>query len=48
MSSSLFKTVTNKLFVYKSYVFNMNMYKQDLAVYNQQWLICHKTQPTNA
>ena len=21
------------------------MYKEDLALYNLQWLICHKTQP---
>ena len=23
------------------------MYKQDLALNNLQWLICHKNQPTN-
>ena len=23
------------------------MYKEDLALNNLQWLICHKTQPTN-
>ena len=23
------------------------MYKQDLALNNLEWLICHKTQPTN-
>ena len=38
MSSGLFKNVTDKLFTYKSY-------KQDLALNNQQGMICHKTQP---
>ena len=28
----------------KSYIFNI-MYKEDLALNNLQWLICHKTQP---
>ena len=32
-------SVTNKLFTYKSYTFN----KEDLALNNLQWLICHKT-----
>ena len=26
----------------------MNMYKQDLAFNNQQWLICHKTKPNQS
>ena len=47
MSFGLFKNnVTNKLFIYKSYVFYIYMYKQDLALNNQQVLICHKTQQT--
>ena len=29
----------------KSYILNIYMYKNDLAVNNLQWLICHKTQP---
>ena len=42
MSFGSFKIVTNKLFVYKSYI-----YTQDMALNNLQGLICHKTQPTN-
>ena len=30
----------------KSYIFNMCMDKQDLALNNQQGLMCRKTQPT--
>ena len=26
----------------------MYMYKQDLALNNQQWLICHKTKPSQS
>ena len=38
-SSSLFKNQpTGKLFIYKAYID-----KQDLALNNYQWLICHKT-----
>ena len=40
MSSGLFKNVFYKLCVYKLY-----MYKEDLALNNLQWLICHKTKP---
>ena len=36
--SGSFKNVINKLFVYKSYVFNVYMYKQDLVLDNlQDW-----------
>ena len=35
--------LTYKLFIYKSYM--LDMYKEDLALNNLQWLICHKTQP---
>ena len=31
--------------VYQSYKYSLSMYKQDLAINNQQWLICNKTQP---
>ena len=31
--------------IYKSYIYLTDMYKQDLALNNLQWLICHKTQP---
>ena len=40
INSGSFKNVINKLYVYKSY-----LYKEDLALNNLQWLICHKTQP---
>ena len=36
MNSGLFKNVTNKLFVYRSYIFKIYMYKQDLALNNLQ------------
>ena len=44
MSSGLFKKVYKKC-VYKSYIFNIYMYKEDLALNNLQKLICHKTKP---
>ena len=44
MSLGSFKNVIKKC-VYRSYIFNMHAYKQDLALNNQQWLICHKNQP---
>ena len=34
--------------VYKSYIFNRYMYKEDLALNNLRWLICHKSNQTNA
>ena len=34
--------------VYKSYIYSIYMYKEDLAVNNLQWLICHKTKPNQA
>ena len=36
---------TYKVFVYKLYM--INRYKSDLALNNQQELICYKTQPSN-
>ena len=32
-------------FVYKSYIYSIYMYKQNVALYNLHWLICHKTKP---
>ena len=29
------------------HLYSIYVYKYDLALNNQQWLICHKTQPTN-
>ena len=43
MSSGSFKNVINKMcleIIYLTY-----MYKDDLALNNLQWLICHKTKP---
>ena len=43
MSSGLFKNVTYKLFVDKSYIVDIYMYEQNLALNNLQRLIYHKT-----
>ena len=32
MNYGLFKNVTNKLFIYKSYIFKIYLYKKDLAL----------------
>ena len=37
------KNVINKLFTNPIYL--IYIYKEDLALNNPQWLICHKTQP---
>ena len=34
-----------KNFIYKLYLQFIYMYKENLALNNLQWLICHKTQP---
>ena len=34
-------------FVYKSHIYLIYVYKEDLALYNLQWLICHKTKQIN-
>ena len=48
MNSGSFKKVICKLFVYKSYISNIFMYKQDLALNNQQGRYAIKiNQPTN-
>ena len=31
--------------VFTNHIYLIYMYKEDLASYNLQWLICHKTQP---
>ena len=38
------RTLTTKC-VYKLYLYLQYMCKQDFALHNQQWLICHKTKP---
>ena len=43
MSDVLFKNVIYKQLVYKSYIFNN---KQDVALNNEQRLICYKIQRT--
>ena len=30
-----------------NHIFDVYMYKEDLALNNLQWLICHKIQPNN-
>ena len=44
MSSGLLKNVTNKLCWQIVYI---NMFREDLAISNQERLICHKKTPTN-
>ena len=46
MSSGSFKNVIQKMFTNDVYL--IYMYKQDMALNNLQWLICHKTGPTQA
>ena len=44
MSTGLFKNIIlQNVFTNPIYLIYMN--KQDLTLNNQQWLICHKTQP---
>ena len=43
MNSSTFKNVIYKMSI--EIIFFVYMYKEDLALNNLQWLICHKTQP---
>ena len=43
MSFSSFRNVIDKMCLEILYL--IYMYKEDLALNNQQWLICHKTQP---
>ena len=46
INSGLFENnITYNLFIYKSYLFNIYMYKQDLGFNNLQEFICDKTQP---
>ena len=41
-ASAYLKMLSTKR-VYKSYIFNIYIYKEDLALNNLQWLTCHKT-----
>ena len=41
MSLGLFKNVN----MFINHIYLIFMYKEDLALNNLQWLICHKTQP---
>ena len=34
--------------MFTNHIYLMGMYKQDLAFNNQQWFICHKTQPNQS
>ena len=34
--------------VYKSYIYLIYMYKDDLALDDLQWLICHKSKPNES
>ena len=45
-NSASFKDVIKKMFT--NPIFLIYMYKEDLALNNLQWLICHKTQPNQA
>ena len=50
MSSGLFKNVIYKLLIYKSYIYiyiERERERENLALNNLQWLICHKIQPKN-
>ena len=47
MSSSSFKNVINRMFlnpIFNVYIY-IYIYKEELALNNPQWLICHKTHP---
>ena len=44
MSLGLFENVIHKICL--EIIYLIYMYKEDLALNNLQWLICHKTQPT--
>ena len=39
------KRMLSKKCVYKSYVYLIYSYKEDLVLNNLQWLMCHKTKP---
>ena len=42
MTFDLFENVIDKVFVFKSYIFNICMYEQDSTLNNQHGLIFHK------
>ena len=46
MNSGSFKNVIYKIYkICLQTIYLIYMYKEDLALNNLQWLICHKTQP---
>ena len=45
MSSGLFRNVIYKMCL--QIIYSIYMFKEDLALNNLQWLICHKTQPNH-
>ena len=46
MTSGLFKNAMNNICLQIIYILiYMYMHKTDLALTNQQWLICHETKP---
>ena len=40
MSLGLFKSIVNKMFT--NHIYLIYIYKEDLALNNLKWLICHK------
>ena len=42
-SGAVVKNVINKMCLLIIYIYIVYMYKEDLALNNLQWLICHKT-----
>ena len=44
MTSGSFKNDIYKMYLQIIYLYLIYMYKEDLALNNLQWLICHKTQ----
>ena len=48
MSSGPFKNIIKKICLQLIYIYLIYMYKQDLRLNNEQWLICHQTQPKQA
>ena len=46
MSSGSFENFFNKMFT--NHICLIYIYKKDLALNNQKWLVCHKTKPNQA
>ena len=45
MNLGSFKNLINNVFT--NHIYSIFMNKEDLALNNLQWLICHKTKPNN-